>query len=134
MYSHSNFVRISVNCPSLLCGLYGATNMNPQTHKIFKLLLSLSRDIDLASYVLVGCILRRCWVCQRKYTVLGWNPGVLRQTVKFGHYSCNSAFMVCSQGPCAQPPQQSFAVRSADRDEGIISQEAQIKIASCVHV
>lgn len=54
---------------------------------------SLSGDIDPVNSVLVGCALQRCWDCQRKYTVLVWNPGVLRQSVKFGHYSCNSAFM-----------------------------------------
>jgi hypothetical protein len=26
-----------------------------------------------------------------------WNPGVLKQAVKFGHYSCNSAFMVSAE-------------------------------------
>lgn len=41
---------------------------------------------------------------------------MLRQTVKFGHYSCNSAFTVGSEGSCVQPPQQVIVERSAARE------------------
>lgn len=66
------------------------------THKCTTVCLFLpshSGDIDPERSVLVGCTQQRCWDCQRKYTVLVWNPGVLRQRVKFGHYSCNTGFM-----------------------------------------
>lgn len=70
-----------------------------QTHHIPSFSPSpLSGDIDPAGSVLLGCALQRCWDCQRKYTVPVWNPGVPRKSVKFGHYSCNSAFMFHSQG------------------------------------
>ena len=55
-----------------------------------------------------------------------------RQTVKFGHYSCNGAFMVCSQGSCVQLPEQVSVERSADRDIGISCQEDHIKTDSYV--
>lgn len=35
-----------------------------------------------------------------------WNPGALKQSVKFGHYSCNGAFMFHSQGSRVQHPHQ----------------------------
>lgn len=58
---------------------------------------------------------------------------MLRKSVKFGHYSCNSAFMFRSQGSCVQAPQQGFVERSADRDVGISCQQDHIKTASCVY-
>lgn len=58
---------------------------------------------------------------------------MLRQSVKFGHYSCNSAFMFRSQGSCVQQPQRGFAERAADGHVGISCQEARIKTASYVH-
>ena len=57
---------------------------------------------------------------------------MLRQSVKFGHYSCNSAFMFPSQGSCVQSPRRVFVERSADRDVGISCQEDHIKTASYV--
>lgn len=126
----------SIWCPPICpLGLYAATNEKSQVHYVFTPLSrsSLSRDIDHASSVLVGCALQRCWDCQRKYTVLVWNPGVLRQSVKFGHYSCNSAFMFRSQGSCVQQPQQGFPERAAGRDVGSGCHEDHIKTASYVH-
>lgn len=75
----------------------------------FSSALALSGDIDPASSVRLGCTLWRFWECQRKYMVLVWNPGVLKQSVKFGHYSCNSAFMFHSQGSCVPRPQRGFS-------------------------
>lgn len=93
-------------------------NKNTQVRHILtapsaSLSLPLSRDIDRVGPVLVGCPLQRCWDCQRKYTVLAWNPGVLRQSVKFGHYSCNGAFMFPSQGSCVQQPRRGLFRRAA---------------------
>lgn len=113
LLSHSRVVRINRELHLMSSPLPYGPACSPNSHKYSLSSLhffaplslslslprshSLSRDIDPASSVLVGCALQRCWDCQRKYTVLVWNPGVPRQSVKFGHYSCNSAFMFCSQ-------------------------------------
>lgn len=88
--------------------------------------LSLHGDIDPVSEVLVqwsGASLlgRGVGLWEERYGPV-WNPGVLKQAVKFGHYSCNSALRSAPRGLVCYRPSGSRESRAGEKYPGITCQ------------